>query len=211
MKTTIILIKYNNPKVEVPCIKSILEYTKSSYTLVVYDNYPNNMNLGKLWNRLIKESHSKFICLLNSDTIVSPNWLEKLVEVFYKEPRVGVIGPITDSSRNNQSKIKLEEDYSIVDFSEFKPEVLSGFCLVFPKKIWKEVNGFPEDYGFYGQEVNFIDKILYKGYRQMCRKDVFVHHEGQATVKREIQAGRFNETEERRVARQRRKYAIQDI
>jgi hypothetical protein len=72
---------------------------------------------------------------------------------------------------------------------------------LFPKTIWRAVGGFPENFGFYGQEVVFMDKILDRKHRLIWRKDVFVFHWGSATVQKEEEEGNFNELEERRKAR----------
>jgi len=204
-KVEVIIVKFNNWEVEEPCIESVLENTSGNYYLNIYDNYPKNENIGELWNKLIKESEAQYICLLNSDTVVTPHWLDKLTEVFLNEKDAGVVGPTTDHSHNHQSKAEPSSRYDVVDFSKFVlgngfPEVLSGFCLVFPKKVWEEAGGFPENFGFYGQEVRLIDKILKKGYKQYWRKDVFIHHEGSATAKKFTKLGTFNEQEERSLA-----------
>jgi cellulose synthase/poly-beta-1,6-N-acetylglucosamine synthase-like glycosyltransferase len=208
MKTEIIVLKFNNPEVEDNCIKSVIACTTSPYSLTVYDNYPQNNNIGGLWNRLIDNSDCEYICLLNSDTIVPTGWLEKLLDTFNISEKVGVVGPSTDNSHNSQSKL-VDDKIISINFSTFKlpdgkPEILSGFCLVFPKKVWAEVGGFPEDYGFYGQEVKFIDNILEAGYYQIWRKDVFIHHEGSATVKKLAREGKFDEAAERKLANDRR-------
>ena len=201
--TEIIIVKYNFPEVEIPCITSVLECT-ANYHLTIYDNYPENYNLGLIWNGLIKRSDAEFICLLNSDTKVTPGWLAGLKAVYDNEPNVGVVGPVTDNAKNHQKQMVAKKYYAL-DFSQFYyPEVLSGFCLFFPKHAWEIAGGFPEDYGFYGQEVAFIDKLLETNFRQYLAKHVFVHHRGSATVKREESLGHFNELEERKEARRRR-------
>lgn len=201
----IIIIKYNTPELEKKCINSILETTGIPYHLTVYDNYFSKHNLGKLWNRLIDRSESDYILLLNSDTTVNKDWV-KLLEVFgnYNLGKVGCVGPSTDNSHNQQSKEYPKEIF--VDFGEKYPGwVLSGFCLVFPKRVWKDVGGFPEDFGFYGQEVAFIDKLTKKGYKQIWRTDVFVHHEGGASIEKAQSSGEINELEERKKGREKYK------
>jgi len=199
----IIILKYNTPEFENKCVHSVIDNTEIPYHLTVFDNYPFKCNIGQLWNRLIRQSDSDYICLLNSDTIVAPEWLPKLLETFDKFETVGCVGPSTDNCGNQQ---KTKVDKLFVDFSlAYLGWVLSGFCLVFPKKVWEEVNGFPEDYGFYGQEVNFVDKVVATGYKQIWRTDVFVHHEGSASAKKAEARGEYNIAEERRKANERRK------
>lgn len=195
--TTIIVVKYNNKKVEDDCLKSIVKYTDSPYSLVFYDNYPKNKNLGQLWNKLISDCDSENICLLNSDTEVTKGWLKKLEDILVF-PQVGCVGPSTDNSHNQQSKEKPGEQ--LVDFGETYPGwCLSGFCMVFPKKVWTECGGFAEDFGFYGQEVALLDKMGKLGYKQMWRTDVFVHHIGSSSAKKAQAEGKMDELLERKI------------
>lgn len=198
----IIIIKYCNKEIEEACINSVLKFTDAPYNLRIHDNYPKNENIGKLWNRLISQSSDDYICLLNSDTVVEPGWLKKLLEVFDHIEGAGVAGPSTDHSHNQQCKT-IPEGETFVDFGErFPLWDLSGFCLVFPKKVWEEVEGFPEDFGFYGQEVIFVDKVVDQGYKQIWRTDVFVHHEGSSSLKAAVRRGEQDEEGERKLSRE---------
>jgi len=196
--TEIIVVKYNLRGIEDQCIRAVLDHT-DNYNLTVFDNYPKNHNLGQLWNRLISKSEAEYICLLNNDALVTPFWLDKLLEAFGKHPKVGVVGGTTNSSHNQQSTDHTAKTF--VDFGRTYPGwCLSGFCLVFPKKVWEEVGGFPEDFGFYGQEVAFIDRLTEKGYKQCWRTDVFIYHYGSASVKKAQANGDIDEIKERKIA-----------
>ena len=202
MKTDIILIKFNNKDWEDKAVDAVIKHTSEPYHLTVYDNYPKNHNIGSLWNRLIKQSDAEYICLLNTDAEVTDGWLTKLLQVFKREDQVGAVGPTTNHARNHQADIKPRKSYEIVEYKRLHPdECLGGFCLVFPKFIWEKVGGFPEDCGFYGQETIFLEKVSKHGYKQIWRTDAFVWHEGQATVHKEVAAGRFDEKQERMIAK----------
>lgn len=182
--TEIILIKFRNREYEDPCLYSLIANTNAKYHLTVYDNSVHNENIGKLWNRLIERSDAKYICLLNTDTLVTNGWLTKLLGVFKEYDNVGCVGPSTTSSSNPQECVPAKEK-KVIDYRETYPMgTLTGFCLLFPKKVWKAVGGFPEDFGFYGQEDDFLDKISFAGYKQLWRQDAFVLHYGAATAKK---------------------------
>jgi len=197
--TEIILVRYKLPEIEKDCMASVVEYTDVPYSLRVFDNASENHNLGKLWNRLIGESEAEYICLLNTDTIVEQDWLKKLLEVFEKEEGVGAVGPSTNGARNAQKTKEKFKRYEVSDFiQDFPGWCLSGFCIVFPKRAWKQVGGFAEDFGFYGQEVVFLDKFTKAGLKQMWRKDVFIHHDHSSSAKAAQKRGEMNELEERK-------------
>ena len=181
----IIVIKYGIPEIENKCIKSIENNTDlKKYKLTIFDNFQKKINLGKLWNDLISKSDSEYICLLNSDTIVEPSWLDKLLEVFDEEVKVGIASSLTDNCAGIQSQFKKVSGYEAIH-----TDMLSGFCLVFPKNIWKEVGRVREDFGFYGQETEFALRVRELNKVLIIRKDVFIHHEGGASRKKAEERG----------------------
>lgn len=209
--TEIILVRYKMPNLENDCIRSVLEFTEN-YNLTVYDNAPINHNLGMLWNRLIRNSDAETICLLNTDTIVEKDWLWKLEECLDAPSweKIGAVGPTTNSCRTHQNdKRGLVGVYDLT--KEYPGEMLGGFCLLFPKKVWEEVGGFPEDFGFYGQETAFLKKMESLGYRQLWRRDVFVYHYGSASAKEAEKRGEMDEKKERELGREKYKAFVEKL
>ena len=63
-------------------------------------------------------------------------------------------------------------------------EPISGFCLLFPKHVWEDLDGFDERYDFYGAESDFINRGQEKfDWGCAWRKDSFVQHVGGASIK----------------------------
>jgi GT2 family glycosyltransferase len=60
---------------------------------------------------------------------------------------------------------------------------ISGFCLLFRRSLWLRLRGFDERYKLYGQESDFVDRAQKLGLKVVWRKDAFVYHEGEASVK----------------------------
>ena len=199
----IIIVKYKNPRVELKCLDKVIKHTKIGYSLTLFDNALHNENIGKLWNRLIKQSQHRYICLLNSDAYVtSDGWLEKLIEPFDREFNCAVVGPTTNNCKNHQNSSPPSKEYDVVNFSmNFPGECLSGFCMVLDRNAVLDVGGFPEDCGFYGQEVILLDKMYKMNYQQYWRKDVYVEHEGSASVKEAQKRGEIDEEKERSISR----------
>lgn len=203
--TDIILIKYNAPSFEKEAIHSIVENTDGNYHLTVYDNYPKNENLGVLWNRLIDKSDADNICLLNSDILLTYGWLGKLEQVFVDYKDAGAVGPVTNNAGVSGQEITKTDNYEVFDYGKkYSMGTLCGFCLLFPKYVWRDVGGFPEDFGFYGQECAFLAKMEKVGYRQYVRTDVFVYHEGGASAKLAEKRGEMNIKESLELGRKQR-------
>jgi cellulose synthase/poly-beta-1,6-N-acetylglucosamine synthase-like glycosyltransferase len=91
----VILVRYNNKECEDEAVKAVLENTTIPHHLTVFDNYPGDENLSVVWNRLIKRSDADYICLLNTDTKVSKNWLRGLLRPLEDES-IGAVGPVTN-------------------------------------------------------------------------------------------------------------------
>lgn len=208
----VILVKYRAPRYENACIRSVLKHTKIPYNLIVHDNAPLNENLGVLWNKLIVRSDSEFICLLNTDTLVEADWLDKLLDVFVTHADAGAVGPVTNNAGGNGQEIPKTTQRNIVDYvQKHTLGTLCGFCLVFPKTVWQEVGGFPEDFGFYGQECAFLARVSKKGYKQYMRTDVFVWHEGGASAKLAEKRGELSVEEELKVGRNKRDASFEEL
>ena len=175
----IIIVKYNVPDFERNTIKSVLDNTSEPYNLTAWQNRAKDENLSVIWNKLIKRSTADYICLLNTDVKVTPDWLDDLLEVFEKEKNVGIVSCVTNACGIVKQRQPVLSKYKVEESSQ-----LSGFCMVFPKKLWKKVGGFDEEYELYGEDSQLCVDVIKLGYRLLIRRDVFIHHfKGQSSIK----------------------------
>lgn len=124
MKTSIVLLTFNQLHYTKSCIDSIRTYTdKGTYEIIVVDNHStddtvkwlkkqediqtifNNENLGfpKGCNQGMKIAQGDNILLLNNDVIVTPNWLSNLTTCLYSSEHIGAVGAVTNSCSNYQT------------------------------------------------------------------------------------------------------------
>ena len=179
----IIIIGFNLIKLETKCLTSIIENTTYPYVITYYDNYENKYTLTELWNKLIEASTCDYICLLNNDTEVTPKWLTKLAETLESDGECAFVGPSTNNCHSPQKTISsVEEAAKHKDSVVRMKDPMSGFCLLFRKELWKELDGFDTQYMHYGQESDFIDRAHKRGWRSYWRQDSFVYHVGEASV-----------------------------
>ena len=188
MKTEIIVVTYKQPEYEARCLKSVIECTKD-FQLTLWDNRVDNIPLSKLWNKLTEESNKEYICLLNSDTVVTPNWLEKLESTLDNSPECGAVMPCSNVVGVTEARIEIpynrytKDTQEVYDFKfnplgEITAGCLSGFCLLYRKKVWEEVGKFDEDFIFYGEDSEFTRRIAKSNWHLRINKNVFVHHYG---------------------------------
>jgi len=180
----IIVIGFHLGKIELDCFASITQHTKQPYVLTYYDNHKNDYTLTQLWNELIDSSPCNYICLLNNDTRVTEGWLTKLMDTIETVDNCGFVGPSTNNCHSPQKDVATPKQAAKLAGSIVQmDQPISGFCLLFKKSLWVELNGFDSKYKHYGQESDFIDRAKQRGLEAYWRQDSFVHHIGEASVK----------------------------
>jgi GT2 family glycosyltransferase len=181
--TNIIVVGFNLFEMEEKCLGSVVRHTEVPYLLTFYNNFGNKHTLTEVWNYLIGKSPCKYICLLNNDTVVSPFWLSRMLETLQKE-HVGIVCPSTNRCRSKQKSVNTyEKAYKATPKEMVSNTPLSGFCFVFRKELWTQLGGFNPTYKFYGQESDFMYKSNRLGKMVVWRRDSFVFHHGEASIK----------------------------
>src|SRR5687767_3249420 len=103
------------------CLASVIAYTDRRHRLIIVDDasgppcrrqldefvavHPatdllrNDSRLGytKSANRGLRQSRAPLVVLLNSDTIVTPHWLERLLECAESNAKIGIVGPLSNA------------------------------------------------------------------------------------------------------------------
>lgn len=147
------------------------------------------------------------VVLLNSDTVVTPGWLDKLAAAAATSPRIGTVTPFT----NNGTLASLPRSFEInrlptgFDAASFAllveqaslrlyPAVPTavGFCFYVKRALLREIGGFDvEAFGLgYGEEVDLCLRAAAAGWEHRLDDATFIFHEGQ---------GSFGRTRDRRV------------
>ena len=174
MLVDILIVKYGQPKLEAECIESVRKHTRGVDCVVhVHDNFVLDRPLAAVWNEMITASEAEYVCLLNNDTRVGAGWLPKLIEVFTTHPDAGIVGPVTNHAAGSQGRKRAGLPKSI-----YSTNMMSGFCMVFPKTIWAHVGKFDEEYEIYGEDSDFCRAVLVAGKKLYVRNDVFIFHHG---------------------------------
>ena len=195
------------------CVNSIVKNTKHPYNLVIVDdgNTPiikeylrtiksariitNRKNLGWLKSCNIGiENTENDVVLLNSDTMVTEGWLERMDRCTYSSSRIGMVNPLSNNALFLSIPLPLVfngippgftlESFSnlILELSERRyPSipVAYGFCLLIKREVFKGVGLFNEKFELgYGEEGDFCMRAKRKGYKAACSDDAFVYHYG---------------------------------
>ena len=187
-------LDYDTNKVEV----IVVDGNSTDKTQEIVKKYPvklvvekrKGLNLAR--NTGIKCAKGEIVAFTDSDCIVPPNWITKIVENF-KDPQISCVGGSAKALDNDF--ISQYADNSIVRLMPFftKREELkkvkpffrhpAGCNMAFRRKVAEEVGYFDEhiQYGF--DEVEFADRICRAGYKMALDPDVLVWHKHRSTFR----------------------------
>ncbi len=221
-KTDIIIPIYNAYEYTKSCIQSVLKYTdltehqlilindksiderilpvlKKSVqenpdkNIVVLDN-EENLGFVKTVNRGMCYSENDIV-LLNSDTEVTENWLEKMIECSNQNEYIATVTPLTNNGTicsvpNFGMDNELPENMTVEEYAKMIescslnrfPELTTanGFCMLIKRKVLNEIGFFDsETFGKgYGEENDFCYRALNRGYIHVLCDNTFVYHKG---------------------------------
>lgn len=174
-------------------IKSYLDDIKGENIIVHHSEknggFSASVNIGMGY------SDDNDVILLNSDTIVTSNWVNKIQECAYSEETIATVTPLSNSAtlasfpifgQDNPipENVSIDELAEIVERCSFKsyPQitVAVGFCMFIKRNVIKEIGNFDEKtFGRgYGEENDFCCRAELMGYKHVLCDNTFVYHKG---------------------------------
>ncbi len=151
----------------------------------------------------IKKCSKKFVLLLNSDTIVTPNFIDMLLSVMIDNDSFKAVAPVSNhpsdlyqfrkelfNSIQNTSKENLINEIfksSLKKYDKLFGTItvapyLTAFCLALEMKTFQDVGYFSDDYkNGYFEDLDLSCKIRKLGFQLGIREDCFVYHQGHVT------------------------------
>jgi GT2 family glycosyltransferase len=194
----------------------------------------NEVNLGfvKSANRGLLFSEAPWVCLLNSDTLLTEGALERMVAGCEKDSTIGLATPLSNGAVN--LSVKLPEGEDVFSFGRRVgrtsparyPDAVTvvGFCLLVRRDVVTSLGVFDEIFGRgYCEETDLHYRARAAGRRCVVADDVWIHHrhggsftDGNARTDRnmEILMGRwraFHEREIREFDRRNDLAAVRDV
>lgn len=202
------------------CVASVLEYTDLGRhrLILVNDASPDGRiapylnTLGEYQNVLIVEneknlgfsgsinhgieiSATRDVILLNSDTIVTKNWAEKMIACAYSDAAIATVTPLSNNAtlcsvpEFLQENI-LPEGYTLEMYAELiehvslrsypRIPVANGFCMYVKREVIEKIGSFDMitfERG-YGEENDFCYRAEQIGYHQVMCDDTYIYHTG---------------------------------
>jgi GT2 family glycosyltransferase len=216
-ETSLIVLVHETPGEAEAILESIVRHTDGAYEILLVDNGSSaavaatlaefadrfgarlirndeNLVFSVAINHAAREARADELMLLNSDVVVTPNWLATLRDSLYSAPDVAAVGPRSNYMRTRQGGIWLEDSspQGVERFGRyfnypdpkrrFEIDWLSGFALLVRREVFEGLGGLDEDIPWYGlEDADFGERLWDAGKRVLCAGDVFVYHTGHRT------------------------------
>lgn len=214
-KCDIVLPVYNGLTYVRDCIDSILSCsTDVSFTLYVVDDNsdtvtaaylrsvasehphvrlhrnPGNYGFVRSCNIGIRLGAAPYVVLVNSDVIVTPGWLSRMLRCAESDPKIAAVNPFTNRAANIDIPMAPGANFYSMDEILKKrsrrdyPDIVTGvgFCLLLRRVALEEVGLFDEVFGYgYCEESDLCMRLTTRGWRTVIADDVYVYHKGRAT------------------------------
>lgn len=213
---SVVVLTYNNlNETTKPCIESILSNTtKGIYELILVDNASSDKTAKFLEKMAHEYNHVKIklnttnkgyaagnndgiemasgdiVVLLNNDTLVPSGWLEALVQVFDENKKAGLVGPITNSSGNEQCVALpnlTEKNFHTIasDYTTRQKDVrfntlrMGFFCVAIKRQVITDIGLLDDGFGIgMFEDDDYCVRATSAGYDLVVAEDCFVYHKG---------------------------------
>jgi len=221
-KVTIIVLNYNTKEAVKACIESVKQCTTNiPYELIVIDNgsadgsveylkrcegirlilNATNVGVSKGWNQGIEVSDQQSdIVVLNSDIVVTENWLSKLSETAYQDPTIGLVGCRIKGQKNHSGNLlhtgalirnngmgeENEWGIPLKDYGQYqiskRVQIVVGACMYLKRELLKVIGRFDEDFSpAYFEDSDMCLRTTQAGYKVYYCGAVTLLHEHSAT------------------------------
>ncbi len=215
------------------CLEGIRRYSSHNYEVILVDNgspkipdlilkrpelavIQNKWNAGTAvsLNRGMERAQGEYIGWLRANALPSHRWLTQLLYVLEQDNAVGMVGPVTNRGNANQklgipfktiSKVhRFSNQFNHSNRARWKQtEVLSGFCVLFHRKLLHEIGWLDERYGLGSHEhIDYCTRLSKAGYKLIIAGDTYVHQFGKKALQKEEVRDRI------RIRKQNRRYYL---
>ncbi|NMF04267.1 glycosyltransferase family 2 protein [Clostridium beijerinckii] len=239
MKLSIIIVNYNTYTLTKQTIDSIIkEDHYFDYEIILVDNASSDGSINKLQDKFkniviskklhiiinkdnlgfakannigVKFARGKYILLLNSDTVLKENCLEKCIVRMEKDKNIGALGckvilangeldhackrgfPTPKASlyyflklhKKNPSKYGQYEALHLGEDDIGEVDSITGAFMLMSKLVFDEVGGLDEDFFMYGEDIDLCYKIKECGYKILYYPEAkIIHYKGGSSKKK---------------------------
>ncbi len=223
-RITVVLPVHDAPAVLSRCLDSLTRHRCGAELIVVDDGskLPEARHLladfcqrhdARLIRHDVPQSHSRaceagaalatreVLCLLNSDTVVTPHCWQPILDVFDANPDAAAVGPMTSHATTPQVLHDIKplrhgwSDATIDAFARrftavfrrdylnptlapavFPVKEVAGFAFFIRRSVWQQFDGFDARLPDYGNESELCIRLRKAGHTLFATRRSYIHH-----------------------------------
>jgi len=227
-KVTAIILNWNGKEFLLNCFKSIFKNDYKNFDVILLDNgstdgsiefmkkhffdyiqnkklkivvSKNNLGFAGGNNEAYKHvsKNTKYVLLLNNDTLVNKNLISELVKLIRSDSKIGGVSSIDNNIKDFYQKYWYADTlsgegihYKTTDNKNkdfFESIGIAGCCFMFRKDLIKKP--FDDDYFAYAEDGYLSKLLILKGYKLMYSTKTYFHHFTESTKKRSKKLNKF--------------------
>jgi GT2 family glycosyltransferase len=133
-----------------------------------------NQGFGASVNEAVSRSDAPYVLVLNSDTVVTENFLPRLYEALAADPKLAVIIP----SGNDYARDKLDR-YIRKPGGYVRTHRLRGHAFLMRRSVFLEIGGFDAAFGRgYYEDTDLGRRLNLRGWQLGVHPDAHILHKG---------------------------------
>lgn len=170
--------------------------------LFILEQHERNQGFVKTVNHGFRLAATRDVLILNSDTEVYNDWLDRLVAQMRAHPRLGTLTPLSNNATICSYPQTLMDNRLPLEVSHAELDRLAaqvnrgrhvpaptgvGFCMYIRQEALAQVGGLDERHfgRGYGEENDLCQRMLRKGWINGIACDVYVRHVGSVSFQSE--------------------------
>lgn len=170
-----------------------------------------NVGFSMANNQGVEKANGEYILILNPDTVISEDTLEKIIDFAQQKDDLGALGVkfidgtgnfLPECKRNiptvrvaSKKILGNSKDYyagQIAENENMNIDILCGAFMLMKRKVFLEIEGFDESYFMYGEDVDLSYKLLKKGFHNYYYGSIaIIHYKGESTIKDAVNLKHF--------------------
>jgi GT2 family glycosyltransferase len=150
-------------------------------------------NLGREYNRLMRESQREWVLFLDHDALIlNPHWHYLCREAITRVPAAGIFTALTGNIGSSaqllkwapspQDSIPAHQEIALklwrkrgTGLTDITEDSISGFFLLTSRTAWEKAGGFPEP-GLFGVDREYRRRVVAAGLRVFRIDGIYVFH-----------------------------------
>jgi len=200
---SIVIPLYNQLAYTKECLLSLAITTPQNIEIILVDNassdgtgdylstlsdvtiISNAENLGcsGAWNQGARAASGEWIMILNNDVLLSPDWLEGLLEAAVRH-ELDIVTPAIREGQHNYDIQKYALELTTRMGNVVRKGKANGICFMVNRRVFDAIGGFDENFriGQY-EDTDFFLRASRAGFRLGTVGSSFLHHFGSVTQK----------------------------